>query len=167
MHVSCHVSCHVSGLSCRSAFVHSINSLILSGFPIDFIRLTEANLVPRAILKIQKPLFFLPLTAKRCAGVKVELKPRYLLFCGFMFLCVQLSKNITKWFLFIIIHNFSIHFAITCFIRTSWKRKQTMEQQPHRICEWTKSKSKQSHVTFTLTTLSTVRFSPQTMQQYY
>ena len=44
--------CMLSGLSCRSAFVHSINSLILSGFPIDFIRLTEANLVPRAILKI-------------------------------------------------------------------------------------------------------------------
>ena len=40
------------------------------------------------------------LTAKRCAGVKVELQPHCLLFCGFMFLCVQLSKNITMIFIY-------------------------------------------------------------------
>ena len=51
----------------------------------------------------------------------------------------------------------------TCFISTYWKRKQTMEQQPHRACEWTKSKQKQSHATFKLTLRSIVRFSPQTM----
>ena len=33
----------------------------------------------------------------------------------------------------------------TCFIYTSWKRKQTMKQQPHRACERTKSKQKQKH----------------------
>ena len=32
-----------------------------------------------------------------------------------LYLCVQLSKNITKWLLFIIIHIFSIHFAINLF----------------------------------------------------
>ena len=52
----------------------------------------------------------------------------------------------------------------TWFICTSWKRKQTMKQQPHRACEWTKSKQKQSHITFKLTTRSIVWCSPQTMQ---
>ena len=86
----------LSGLSFRSAFVLSINSLILAAYPLTFIRLAKVNLVPRAILENQKPLFLLPLTAKRCAGVKVELKPCYLIFGGFIFLCVQLSRNITK-----------------------------------------------------------------------
>ena len=35
-----------------------------------------------------------------------------------------------------------------------------MKQQLHRACEWTKSKQKQIHVTFKLTTRSIVRFSP-------
>ena len=39
------------GLSFRSAFVFSINSLILSRFPFNFFYLAEANLVLRAILK--------------------------------------------------------------------------------------------------------------------
>ena len=34
-----------------------------------------------------------------------------------------------------------------CFICTTWKRKQTMEQQPHHTCEQTKSKQKQNQVT--------------------
>ena len=70
--------------------------IIKSGFPLTFIHLAEVNLVPIAISKNNKPLFLLLLTAKRCAGVKVELKPHYLLFCGFMFFCVQLSKNAVK-----------------------------------------------------------------------
>ena len=41
----------LSGLSLRSVFAVSVNSLILSGFPLTFIYLAEANLVPRAILK--------------------------------------------------------------------------------------------------------------------
>ena len=35
--------------------------------------------------------------------------------CGFIFLCVKLSKNITKCLLFIIIHIFSTHFEINLF----------------------------------------------------
>ena len=35
----------------------------------------------------------------------------------------------------------------TCFICTTWKRKQTVEQQPNRACERTKSKQKQKQVT--------------------
>ena len=34
-----------------SAFVFSMNSLILPGFPLTSFNLAEANLVPRAILK--------------------------------------------------------------------------------------------------------------------
>ena len=34
-----------------------------------------------------------------------------------------------------------------CFIYKIWKRKQTMEQQPHRACEQTTSKQKQNQVT--------------------
>ena len=103
----------LSGLSLRSAFVFSINSLLLSGFPLASFHLVDDNLVPN--LKILKPLFCLPLTAKKFAGVKVELKSHYLLFRGFIFLSVQLSKNITECFLFIIIQILSTHFAIDLF----------------------------------------------------
>ena len=41
----------LSGLSFRSAFVFSINLLILSGFQLTSFHLDEANLVPVAILK--------------------------------------------------------------------------------------------------------------------
>ena len=87
----------LSGRSFRSAFVFITNSLILPGFPLTSFHLVEANLANRAVLKNYKPLFCLPLTAKRYAGVKVQLKPHYLLFRGFTSLSVQLSKNITKW----------------------------------------------------------------------
>ena len=89
----------LSGLSFRSAFIFSINSLILSGFPLTSYHLAEANLVPRAISKNCKPLFRFPLIPKRCAGLKVELKSYYLFLRGFTLLCVQISKNITKCFL--------------------------------------------------------------------
>ena len=42
----------------------------------------------------------------------IQLKYHYLIFRGFILLCVQLSKNITKYLLFISIHIFSTHFAI-------------------------------------------------------
>ena len=104
-----------SGLSFRSAFVFSINSiLILSGFPLTSLYLAEANLVPRAILKNQESIFRLPLTAKRRAGVKVEVKPHYLLFRGFTFLFVQLSKK-SKNVFFTKKNFFSTHFAINLF----------------------------------------------------
>ena len=35
----------------------------------------------------------------------------------------------------------------TCFIFTTWKRKQAMEQQPHGACERTKTKQKQNQAT--------------------
>ena len=69
--------------------------------------------------------------------------PHYLLFCGFIPLYVQLSKNITKCLLLIFTHIFSTHSTIC----KTWKRKQTMEQQWHRACERTKSKQKQNHAT--------------------
>ena len=89
----------LTGLSFRLVFVFSINSLILSGFLLTFFDLAEAILAPRAVLKKLKISFSSSLILKRCAGVKVELKPHYLLLRGFTFLCVQLSKRITKCFL--------------------------------------------------------------------
>ena len=134
----------LSGLSFRSVFVFSISSLISSGFLLTSFHLAEADLVPRVILKNPKSLFCLPLTVKKCVGVKVALKPHFLLFRGFIFLCVQLSKNITKCFLFIIIHILVLILQSVCFICTTWKHKQTMEQQSHRACERTKSKQKKA-----------------------
>ena len=64
----------------------------------------------------------------------------------YMALCVLLSTNIMKCLLFIIIHIFSIHFAMNLFICTTWKRKQIMEQQPHRVYDRIKSKQKQNKV---------------------
>ena len=99
--------------SLRVGFCFQYQLLILPGFPLTSFDLAESNLVPRAIFRKWKPLFYLPLTVKRCAGVKVELNPDYLLFHGFITLCVlQLSKKITKSFLFIIFHIFGTHFAI-------------------------------------------------------
>ena len=74
-------------------------------------------------------------------------RPHNLLFRDYKLLCVQLSKNISKIFLFIIIHIFSTHFAINLFICTTWKRKQTMEKQPHCVCERRRSKQKRNQVT--------------------
>ena len=106
----------LSGPSFRSAFVFSINPLILYGFPSSSFHLAEASL-------------------------------SYLLLCDFTLLCEQLSENIKKYLLFIIIHILVLILQSTCFICTTWKRKQTMEQQPHRACERTKSKQKQNQVT--------------------
>ena len=41
----------LSGLPFRSAFVLSINSLILPSFSLTFLHLAQANLVPTATLK--------------------------------------------------------------------------------------------------------------------
>ena len=93
-----------------------------------------------------RPKFFHPLDL--ACPISNELpQPSNLLFRGFKLLCVQLSKNISKIFLFIIIHIFSTHFAINLFICTTWKRKQTMEKQPHCVCERRRSKQKRNHVT--------------------
>ena len=62
-----------SGLSFRSAFVFSINSiLILSGFPLTSLYLAEANLVPRAILKNQESIFAFLLQRKDALGSRLS-----------------------------------------------------------------------------------------------
>ena len=103
----------LSGFSFRLAFVFSVNSLNLSGFPLTSFHLFEDNFVRRSILKNWKPLFRLPLIAKRCDVINVELKTHYLLFRDFMFLCGQSSKNITKYFFKKCF--FRTHFAINLF----------------------------------------------------
>ena len=97
----------------RSAFVFSINSLILPSFPWTSFHLVEANLFPRATLKNLNSLFRLPHIAKRRTGFKVDLKPHCLLFSGFTILLKQLSKNITKYFLKKSF--FSAHFSVNLF----------------------------------------------------
>ena len=47
---------------------------------------------------------------------------------GFILLCVQLSTNITKCHLFIIIHILSTHFAITLFYLHNLKPNQKLDQ---------------------------------------
>ena len=64
-----------------------------------------------------------------------------------MLLNVQLSKNITKCLLFIIIHISCTHFEINLFYFHNMKRKQTMEHQPNPACEQTNSKQEQNQVT--------------------
>ena len=96
-------------------------------------------------------------------------KPHYLLFRGFILLCVQLSKNITKSFLFIITHIFSAHFAI-CILLFYLHNLKTNYGKATTPCMWMskiKTKTKPSHVTFKLTTCSIVWLSPLTMQQYH
>ena len=58
--------------------------------------------------------------------------------------CPKISRNAfyLQLFTFLV-----IILQLTCFIRTTWKRKQTMEQQPHRVCVRTKLKQKQNQVT--------------------
>ena len=105
----------LSSLSFRLALVFSLNSLILTAFPLASFHLAEAKLATRTILKNEKPLFRLTFIAKRCTGINAELKTHNLLFRGFIFLCAQLPRNVTKCFLFIIIHIFSTHFGINLF----------------------------------------------------
>ena len=57
--------------------------------------------------------------------------------------CPKVSRNVflKKVFLVLI-------FQSTCFIWITWKREQTIEQQLHRACEWTKSdKNKKNKAT--------------------
>ena len=70
------------------------------------------------------------------------LKPHYLLFRGFILLCVQLSKNITKCFFLLSFIFLVLILQSPCFICATWKHKQTIEQQPHRSCERIKNKNK-------------------------
>ena len=100
------------GPSFRSTFVFSINSLILSGFPLTSFHLAEASL------------------------------------SAFSWLYTLVSSIVQKYHEMLQLFTFLVLILqSTCFICTTWKRKQTMEQQPHRACERTKSKQKQNQVT--------------------
>ena len=92
----------------------------------------------------------------------ILLKLHYLLFRGFMLFCVQLSKNITKYLLFIIIHIIGTYFAISLFYLHNLKTKANYgaTAAPCMSTNETKTKTKPSHVTFKLTMRSIVRFRP-------
>ena len=92
----------------------------------------------------------------------------YLLLRGLILLCVQLSRNMKKYLLFIIIHVFSTHFAVNLFFGAIWKRANYWAAAAP--CIWTneiKTKTKPSHATFRLTTRFIVRFTLKTMQWYH
>ena len=59
--------------------------------------------------------------------------------------CAVVQKYHEMSFVYII-HIFSTHFTINLFYFHNLKRKQTMEQQPHRASKRTKSKQKQNRV---------------------
>ena len=85
---------------------------------------------------------------KRTPSPQFQAKPHYLLFHGFILLCVQLSKNITKCLFHLQLLTFVVLiWQSTYFICTTWKRTQTIEKQPHRACKRTKSKQKRNQVT--------------------
>ena len=134
----------LSGLSLRSAFVFNRNSLLLSVFPLTSFHLGEDNLVLRAILKNWKPRFRFLLQQKDALEARLSWS---LTICSFMALyswmcsCLKISRNIFYLYLFTFLVSI---LKLTCFICTSWKRKQTMKQQSHRRCEWTKPKQKEN-----------------------
>ena len=104
----------LSGPSFRSAFVFSINSLILSGFPLTSFHLSEASL----------PAF------SWCYSV----------------VCAVVQKYHELSFIYNYSH-FQYSFCNQPILFAQLERKQTMEQQPHRACERTKSKQEQNQVT--------------------
>ena len=56
--------------------------------------------------------------------------------------CPKISRNvfIKKIFLVLILQS-------VCFVSMTWKRKHTIEQQPHGACEWTKSNKQTKKIT--------------------
>ena len=92
----------LSGPSFRLAFVFSINSHILPGFPLTFFDLAEASISA-----------FSWLYTLVCAGV----------------------QKFTKCVLFTFIQFLALILQSTFLISRTWKRKQTIKQQPHRAWE--------------------------------
>ena len=79
--------------------------------------------------------------------------------------CPKISRN--AFFIYLVTFLVLI-LQLTYFICTTWKRKQTMEEQPNRAHEGTKSKQKQSQVTsHSNWPRAIVRLSPPTMQWYH
>ena len=93
----------------------SINSLISSGFPLASFHLAEPKLETGTILKNWKPLFRLPLIAKRCSGPMLSWSLNICFFVAEYFYvcsCPKISQNI---FSFTFIYMFSAHFGINLF----------------------------------------------------
>ena len=133
----------LSGLSFRSSFVFRINSLILYDFPLNPYHLTEAKLVPRAIKKKIKSLFFTFLLQRKDAlGSRAE-KPHYLLFCGFISLFVNLSKNVRKCFFkksfLVLILQSTALFAWAENVNKLWNNSLTLH-----VNEWNQLKTKKN-----------------------
>ena len=131
---------YVNSSFLKVGFHFSIDSLILSDFPLTFFHLVEANLVPRAILKKLKASFLSSSYREKMRWSQGWAE----------------TSLITKYFL----RNtfFRLILQSTCFICVTWKHKQTIEQQPHSACEWTKSNENKTkkikpHVMFTMTIL--------------
>ena len=131
---------YVNSSFLKVGFHFSIDSLILSDFPLTFFHLVEANLVPRAILKKLKASFLSSSYREKMRWSQGWAE----------------TSLITKYFL----RNtfFRLILQSTCFICVTWKHKQTIEQQPHSECEWTKSNENKTkkikpHVMFTMTIL--------------
>ena len=74
----------------------------------------------------------------------------YLLFCGLSSCVCSCPKKSQKDFHLKLFTILVFILQSTCFICTSWKCKQTMEQQSHGACEWAKSKQKQNKSKVTL-----------------
>ena len=132
----------LSGLSFRSSFVFRINSLILYDFPLNPYHLTEAKLVPRAIKKKLKASF-LPSSYNEKMRWGQELKPHYLLFCGFISLFVNLSKNVRKCFFkksfLVLILQSTALFAWAENVNKLWNNSFTLH-----VNEWNQLKTKKN-----------------------
>ena len=132
----------LSGLSFRSAFVSSINSLILSGFPLTSFHLAEANLIPRAILESwskSRPQSYFRKLKNSFSPSSYSVKIRWgqswaetslsTFSWHYILVCAVVQKYhemfFFKFFLVLILQS-------TCFIFTTSKRKQTMEHEPYR-----------------------------------
>ena len=106
----------LSGPSFRSAFVFGINSLILSGFPSTSFHLADASLSPFSWLYTLVCAVALKVLEKLPPNPNLT---QTLTITGGNFTRGQFSghlfKNMTKCFLFIIIHIFSTDFAINLF----------------------------------------------------
>ena len=101
--------------SLQVGFCFQYQLINLVWLSIEFFSFSWSQLRSRAVLKKLKTSFSPSSYNEKIAWGKYEQKPHYLLFPGFILFSVQLSKSISKCFLFIIIHVFSSHFAISLF----------------------------------------------------
>ena len=153
------------GLSSRSAFVFSINSLILSGF--SFFSFSWSRPRPQSSFKEFKTSFSSSSYSENVRGGQAWAESSLSTFSWlYILVCVVVQKNPEMFFLK---KCFLLILLSTCFICITWRRKQTMEQQPHRALWINEIKQKPnnnnnnkvtSHSNWPLIS----RFSPKTMQ---